>query len=117
MQGRLDPSILNCPGVELARRNLEAALLLLKALMEQGLSKAVLCPGSRSGALALALGVLEPRGLALYTAIDERSAAFLPWDWPGPLAKQWRLSPPRAPQWQTSCPPRWKLTMAPFPYC
>ena len=62
--------------MELARRNLEAALLLLKALMEQGLSKAVLCPGSRSGALALALGVLEPRGLALYTAIDERSAAF-----------------------------------------
>ena len=76
MQGRLDQSILNLPGVELARRNLEAALLLLKALMEQGLSQAVLCPGSRSGALALALGVLEPRGLALYTAIDERSAAF-----------------------------------------
>jgi type III secretion protein C len=47
--------------VELARRNLEAALLLLKALMGQGLSQAVLCPGSRSGALALALGVLEPR--------------------------------------------------------
>ncbi|WP_322766047.1 2-succinyl-5-enolpyruvyl-6-hydroxy-3-cyclohexene-1-carboxylic-acid synthase [Cyanobium usitatum] len=44
--------------------------------MEQGLSQAVLCPGSRSGALALALGVLEPHGLALYTAIDERSAAF-----------------------------------------
>lgn len=76
MQGRLDQSILNRPGVELARRNLEAALLLLKALMGQGLSQAVLCPGSRSGALALALGVLEPRGLALYTAIDERSAAF-----------------------------------------
>jgi 2-succinyl-5-enolpyruvyl-6-hydroxy-3-cyclohexene-1-carboxylate synthase len=62
--------------VELARRNLEAALLLLKALMGQGLSRAVLCPGSRSGALALALGVLEPHGLELYTAIDERSAAF-----------------------------------------
>lgn len=62
--------------MELARRNLEAALLLLKALMGQGLSQAVLCPGSRSGALALALGVLEPRGLELYTAIDERSAAF-----------------------------------------
>jgi len=62
--------------VELARRNLEAALLLLKALMGLGLSQAVLCPGSRSGALALALGVLEPRGLELFTAIDERSAAF-----------------------------------------
>ena len=72
MQGRLVQSILNRPGVELARRNLEAALLLLKALMGEGLSQAVLCPGSRSGALALALGVLEPRGLALYTAIDER---------------------------------------------
>ena len=69
MQGKLDQSILNRPGVELARRNLEAALLLLKALMEQGLSQAVLCPGSRSGALALALGVLEPHGLALYTAM------------------------------------------------
>ncbi len=76
MQGRLDQSILNRPGVELACRNLEAALLLLKALMGEGLSQAVLCPGSRSGALALALGVLEPRGLALFTAIDERSAAF-----------------------------------------
>jgi len=76
VQGRLVQSILNRPGVELARRNLEAALLLLKALMGEGLSQAVLCPGSRSGALALALGVLEPRGLAVYTAIDERSAAF-----------------------------------------
>jgi 2-succinyl-5-enolpyruvyl-6-hydroxy-3-cyclohexene-1-carboxylate synthase len=76
VQGRLVQSILNRPGVELARRNLEAALLLLKALMGQGLSQAVLCPGSRSGALALALGVLEPLGLELYTAIDERSAAF-----------------------------------------
>lgn len=103
--------------MELARRNLEAALLLLKALMGQGLSQAVLCPGSRSGALALALGVLEPRGLELYTAIDERSAAFLPWDWPGRLEKQLRLSPPREPLWQTSCPPRWKRTMAPSPYC
>ncbi|MDA0717144.1 MAG: 2-succinyl-5-enolpyruvyl-6-hydroxy-3-cyclohexene-1-carboxylic-acid synthase [Cyanobacteria bacterium] len=62
--------------MELARRNLEAALLLLKTLMGHGLSQAVLCPGSRSSALALALGVLEPLGLALYTAIDERSAAF-----------------------------------------
>ena len=76
MQGKLDQSILNRPGVELARRNLEAALLLLKALMGEGLSQAVLCPGSRSGALALALGVLEPSGLTLFTAIDERSAAF-----------------------------------------
>jgi 2-succinyl-5-enolpyruvyl-6-hydroxy-3-cyclohexene-1-carboxylate synthase len=76
VKGKLDQSILNRPGVELARRNLEAALVLLETLMGEGLSQAVLCPGSRSGALALALGVLESRGLALYTAIDERSAAF-----------------------------------------
>jgi 2-succinyl-5-enolpyruvyl-6-hydroxy-3-cyclohexene-1-carboxylate synthase len=76
VEGRLDQSILNRPGVELARRNLQAALVLLEALMGQGLSQVVLCPGSRSGALALALSVLETRGLAMYTAIDERSAAF-----------------------------------------
>ena len=69
-------SILYGPGVELARRNLEAALLLLGALMARGLSHAVLCPGSRSGALAMAAGVLEGRGLILHTAVDERSAAF-----------------------------------------
>lgn len=62
--------------MELARRNLEAALLLLGALMARGLSHAVLCPGSRSGALAMAAGVLEARGLILHTAVDERSAAF-----------------------------------------
>ena len=62
--------------MELARRNLEAALLLLGALMARGLSHAVLCPGSRSGALAMAAGVLEGRGLILHTALDERSAAF-----------------------------------------
>jgi len=62
--------------VELARRNLQAALLLLSALMRQGLSHAVLCPGSRSGALAMAAGVLEGCGLRLHTAVDERSAAF-----------------------------------------
>jgi 2-succinyl-5-enolpyruvyl-6-hydroxy-3-cyclohexene-1-carboxylate synthase len=36
----------------------------------------VLCPGSRSGPLALAAAALEPHGLQLFTAIDERSAAF-----------------------------------------
>jgi 2-succinyl-5-enolpyruvyl-6-hydroxy-3-cyclohexene-1-carboxylate synthase len=62
--------------VELARRNLEAALLLLTALRQGGLTHVVLCPGSRSGALAMAAGVLERQGLHLYTAVDERSAAF-----------------------------------------
>lgn len=62
--------------MELARRNLQAALLLLGGLMGRGLSHVVLCPGSRSGALAMAAGVLEARGLILHTAVDERSAAF-----------------------------------------
>ena len=60
----------------LAPRNLEAALVLLAALMRHGLSQVVLCPGSRSAALAQAAGLLEAQGLALYTCVDERSAAF-----------------------------------------
>ncbi|MBD2423320.1 2-succinyl-5-enolpyruvyl-6-hydroxy-3-cyclohexene-1-carboxylic-acid synthase [Cyanobium sp. FACHB-13342] len=44
--------------------------------MRGGLTDLVLCPGSRSGALAEAAGVLETRGLVLRTAVDERSAAF-----------------------------------------
>jgi len=59
-----------------AQANLEAALTLLRALMRRGLCQLVLCPGSRSGPLAVAAGLLERRGLALVTAIDERSAAF-----------------------------------------
>ena len=59
-----------------AQANLEAALTLLQALMRRGLRQLVLCPGSRSGPLAVAAGLLERRGLALVTAIDERSAAF-----------------------------------------
>ncbi len=59
-----------------AQANLEAALTLLQALARQGLQQLVLCPGSRSGPLAVAAGLLERRGLALVTAIDERSAAF-----------------------------------------
>ncbi|MFM7674830.1 MAG: 2-succinyl-5-enolpyruvyl-6-hydroxy-3-cyclohexene-1-carboxylic-acid synthase [Synechococcus sp.] len=60
-----------------AQRNLEAALALLQALRRQGLARLVLCPGSRSGPLALAAGLLARHGLLrLHTAIDERSAAF-----------------------------------------
>ena len=44
--------------------------------MRRGLQQLVLCPGSRSGPLAVAAGLLERQGLALVTAIDERSAAF-----------------------------------------
>ena len=60
-----------------AADNLQAAIALLAGLQGLGLRRLVLCPGSRSAPLAVAAGVLERRGLKLYTAIDERSAAFL----------------------------------------
>ena len=41
-----------------------------------GLEHVVVCPGSRSGPLAVAAALLEPQGLRLHTALDERSAAF-----------------------------------------
>ncbi len=56
--------------------NGQAALTLLHALRRGGLTHAVLCPGSRSAPLAVAAAQLEPGGLQLHTAIDERSAAF-----------------------------------------
>lgn len=62
--------------MDLARRNLEAALQLLRCLIGQGLGMVVLCPGSRSGPLAVAAAMLEGPELRLLTALDERSAAF-----------------------------------------
>jgi 2-succinyl-5-enolpyruvyl-6-hydroxy-3-cyclohexene-1-carboxylate synthase len=56
--------------------NLRAALGLLLGLQRFGLRQVVLCPGSRSAPLAAAAALLEPTGLAIYTCIDERSAAF-----------------------------------------
>ena len=55
---------------------------LLQALQACGLRRLVLCPGSRSGPLAVAAGLLESSSpgapsLDLLTAVDERSAAFL----------------------------------------
>ncbi|MCP9849410.1 2-succinyl-5-enolpyruvyl-6-hydroxy-3-cyclohexene-1-carboxylic-acid synthase [Cyanobium sp. Morenito 9A2] len=49
---------------------------MLRALRGCGLRQLVLCPGSRSGPLAVAAALLEPSGLVLSTALDERSAAF-----------------------------------------
>jgi len=50
---------------------------LLQTLQQQGLRHVVLCPGSRSGPLALAAAGLQRAGLiTLSTAIDERSAGF-----------------------------------------
>lgn len=59
-----------------AEANLRAAFTLLQALRRCGLRQLVLCPGSRSGPLAVAAALLEPFGLMLTTALDERSAAF-----------------------------------------
>ena len=70
------PSLPPPIGSTLSTRNLEASLVLLAALVRRGLTDLVLCPGSRSGALAEAAGVLERHGLVLRTAVDERSAAF-----------------------------------------
>ncbi len=57
---------------------MQAALTLLEVLCRQGLKQLVLCPGSRSGPLATAAGLLASQArLQLFTAIDERSAAFL----------------------------------------
>jgi|GEM_PF-17921 len=53
-----------------------AALELLRALQRGGMDHLVLCPGSRSGPLAAAAGLLERHGLRLHPALDERSAAF-----------------------------------------
>ena len=69
------------PATSLAAQNLQAALGLLQALHRLGLRLLVLCPGSRSGPLAVAAGLLEPAGLALVTALDERSAAFFALGW------------------------------------
>ncbi len=68
--------MLAAPTPPTAEANLRAALGLLLALRRQGLERLVLCPGSRSAPLAVAAGLLEPSGLQLFTAIDERSAGF-----------------------------------------
>jgi 2-succinyl-5-enolpyruvyl-6-hydroxy-3-cyclohexene-1-carboxylate synthase len=47
-------------------------------LLERGVREAVLCPGSRSAPLALALAQAEQQGsLRLHVRIDERGAGFL----------------------------------------
>ena len=64
--------------ISLARYNFFISLELLKTLVEKGVKYFVLCPGSRSGPLALAAASLSKRKeLTLITSIDERSAAFL----------------------------------------
>ena len=69
------------PGCNQESRNLEASLGLLQALVAGGLGQIVLCPGSRSGPLAVAAALLEGPSLQLVTALDERSAAFFALGW------------------------------------
>ncbi len=64
--------------LSLSRINFFICLKLLRALKDEGLEHVILCPGSRSGPLAFAAaGLREDCELNVYTAIDERSAAFL----------------------------------------
>ena len=64
--------------ISLARYNFFISLELLKTLVAKGMKYFVLCPGSRSGPLALAAASLANNNkLTLITSIDERSAAFL----------------------------------------
>ncbi|MFT4122610.1 MAG: 2-succinyl-5-enolpyruvyl-6-hydroxy-3-cyclohexene-1-carboxylic-acid synthase [Microbacteriaceae bacterium] len=56
----------------------DVAVALLAAFVRAGVRDAVVCPGSRSQALALAAAELERRGLLrLRVRIDERGAGFL----------------------------------------
>ena len=64
--------------LSLARYNFFISFELLNALVAKGMKHIILCPGSRSGPLALAAASLSKRKkLTLITSIDERSAAFL----------------------------------------
>ena len=56
----------------------DRALVMLLALVRAGVTDVVLCPGSRSQALALVAAELERvDGVRLHVRIDERAAAFL----------------------------------------
>ncbi|WP_370208158.1 2-succinyl-5-enolpyruvyl-6-hydroxy-3-cyclohexene-1-carboxylic-acid synthase [Aeromicrobium sp.] len=56
----------------------DTARELLRALVERGVTDAVLAPGSRSAPLALALAAADSAGLLrLHVRVDEREAAFL----------------------------------------
>ena len=65
--------------MEQAAINLYWSLHLWQVLVDGGLTHLVICPGSRSGPLAVA-AALTP-ALVRSTAIDERSAAFLALGW------------------------------------
>ncbi len=60
--------------MDLANRNTALASALVEELARCGVRRAVLCPGSRSTPVALAL--LREPGIATTTIVDERSAGF-----------------------------------------
>lgn len=55
----------------------DCARAIVAQLLAQGVSDAVLCPGSRSAPLAFALFDAQAVGLRLHVRVDERSAGFL----------------------------------------
>lgn len=55
----------------------DCARAIVAQLLTQGVSDAVLCPGSRSAPLAFALFDAQAAGLRLHVRVDERSAGFL----------------------------------------
>lgn len=66
------------PGVSPRSPASEFSVALLGELIRRGVRDVVVCPGSRSQALALAAAEFERAGvLRLHVRIDERSAAFL----------------------------------------
>ncbi len=61
--------------MDATNRNTALASALVEELARSGVERAVICPGSRSTPVALAL--LRERGIATTSVVDERSAAFL----------------------------------------
>ncbi len=68
---------MNYRTLSVAHQNLLVCQKLILGFLARGLQHIVLCPGSRSGPLALAIGALSNyKDFELITSIDERSAAF-----------------------------------------
>ena len=61
--------------MDATNRNTALASALVEELARSGVEHAVICPGSRSTPVALAL--LRERGITTTSIVDERSAAFL----------------------------------------
>lgn len=70
-------------------------------LAASGVYDVVVCPGSRSTPLALA--VARHPHLRVWMHLDERSAGFLRWVWPALVARRWRCSARQARRWRICC--------------